>query len=182
MKAYKGFHKDLTCIGYQFNKYGVNRTKQANCRKNGFHCAENPLDCLFHYRDWKNSVYYMVEAGGDIDEDEFDSKISCTELKLIKKLSLLELLSEGIAYMVRYPNRPLSQIVFKESGEAPEEGYAVIRGANPKGKGKSGAILVLLKEEEQKITEVAVLIIDGKSHFPNVWYNIYGEEESECAA
>lgn len=84
--------------------------------------------------------------------------------------------------MVRYPNRPLSQIVFKESGEAPEEGYAVIRGANPKGKGKSGAILVLLKEEEQKITEVAVLIIDGKSHFPNVWYNIYGEEESECAA
>ena len=60
-------------------KTGINKTDQANCRKNGFHCAENPMDCLDYYSDWKNSVYYEVDAAGDIDEDEIDSKISCTD-------------------------------------------------------------------------------------------------------
>lgn len=53
MKAYKGFKKDLTCLGYKFNEDGINKTDQANCRKNGFHCAENPMDCLDYYSDWK---------------------------------------------------------------------------------------------------------------------------------
>ena len=57
MIAYKGFEKDLVCRGYQFTKDKVQETDQANCRENGFHCAENPLDCLCYYRDWKNSVY-----------------------------------------------------------------------------------------------------------------------------
>ena len=51
MKAYKGFKKDLTCLGYKFNEDGINKTDQANCRKNGFHCAENPMDCLDYYSD-----------------------------------------------------------------------------------------------------------------------------------
>ena len=46
MKAYKGFNKGLTCRGYQFKADEVNVTKEANCVRNGFHCAENPLDCV----------------------------------------------------------------------------------------------------------------------------------------
>ena len=49
MIAYKGFEKNLSCRGYQFKRYGINETTEANCRQNGFHCAENPLDCLVHY-------------------------------------------------------------------------------------------------------------------------------------
>ena len=86
MIAYKGFEKDLVCRGYQFTKDKVHETDQANCRENGFHCAENPLDCLCYYRDWKNSVYYLVEASGDLDEDGADTKISCTRLRLLKEL------------------------------------------------------------------------------------------------
>lgn len=86
MIAYKGFEKDLVCRGYQFTKDKVHETDQANCRENGFHCAENPLDCLYYYRDWKNSVYYLVEASGDLDEDGADTKISCTRLRLLKEL------------------------------------------------------------------------------------------------
>ena len=66
--AYKGFHKGLTCMGYQF-VMGKNVTEKANCRENGFHCAENPLDCLNYYPDIGNSEYCIVAAGGDLDED-----------------------------------------------------------------------------------------------------------------
>lgn len=45
MIAYKAFGNGLICRGYQF-VIGLNRTDKANCRKDGFHCAENPLDCL----------------------------------------------------------------------------------------------------------------------------------------
>ena len=65
MIAYKGFHKDLKCLGFQFQEHGINETEKANCRQNGFHCAENPLDCLCYYPNWKNSVYYIVDASGD---------------------------------------------------------------------------------------------------------------------
>lgn len=67
MIAYKGFQKDLKCRGFQFQEYGINETEKANCRQNGFHCAENPLDCLCYYPNWKNSVYYIVDASGDLD-------------------------------------------------------------------------------------------------------------------
>ena len=84
MIAYKGFQKDLKCRGFQFQEYGINETEKANCRQNGFHCAENPLDCLCYYPNWKNSVYYIVDASGDLDEDGEDSKISCTKMRLLK--------------------------------------------------------------------------------------------------
>ena len=45
MIAYKGFNKGLVCRGYQFSN-GENITDEANCAKNGFHSAENPLDCI----------------------------------------------------------------------------------------------------------------------------------------
>ena len=81
MIAYKGFNPGLICKNYQF-EMGINRTKEANCRANGFHCAANPLDCLSYYPDIHSSEYYIVDAGGDIDEDGDDSKISCTELNI----------------------------------------------------------------------------------------------------
>lgn len=87
-----------------------NKTDKANCGENGFHCAENPLDCLSYYRNWRNSVYYEVEAAGDLDEDEFDSKISCTEIYLLKRLTLEQLL------FVFYENNTWNHII-KESNK-----------------------------------------------------------------
>ena len=50
MYAYKGFEPDLSCRGYRF-VMGKNVTPEANCASNGFHCAEDPLDCLTYYSD-----------------------------------------------------------------------------------------------------------------------------------
>ena len=89
MLAYKGFGPGLICRGYSFLP-GLNVTDKANCRENGFHCAENPLDCLSYYPDMEQSVYFIVNAGGDLDEDGTDTKIACTELTLIRKLTKKE--------------------------------------------------------------------------------------------
>ena len=92
MIAYKGFEKNLSCRGYQFKRYGINETTEANCRQNGFHCAENPLDCLVHYPNWRNSRYFVVKAFGDLDEDDWDTKISCTKMELKEELDFSMLL------------------------------------------------------------------------------------------
>ena len=76
MYAYKGFEPDLSCRGYRF-VMGKNVTPEANCASNGFHCAEDPLDCLSYYGDMNRSIYCLVQPGGDIDEDDRDSKIAC---------------------------------------------------------------------------------------------------------
>ena len=54
MIAYKGFRPGLICRGYQF-VMGLNTTEKANCRENGFHCAEDPLDCLSYYSSLEHS-------------------------------------------------------------------------------------------------------------------------------
>ena len=104
MIAYKGFHPGLVCRGYQFTM-GLNTTAEANCRSNGFHCAEDPLDCLSYYSDMKHSEYCLVQPGGDIDEDYGDSKIACTELTILKKLEREEFFLHALAYMVDHPGR-----------------------------------------------------------------------------
>ncbi len=141
MIAYKGFNSDLTCtLGkgkFQYKEGVTYREGEANCVKNGFHAAENPLDCLTYYPDWDSSVYYEVEAVGDIDEDGRDSKIACTELTLVKKLGLIEFTRAAVEYMVRHPLRSWLERkgrveVRKETG-CPESGKAlIIRGKNPK--------------------------------------------------
>ena len=70
---YSMFNKDLTCtLGkgkYQYKPGDWIEEPEANCVKNGFHCAKNPLDCLSYYSSWDNSQCWIVEIGGDIDED-----------------------------------------------------------------------------------------------------------------
>lgn len=129
MIAYKGFRPGLICRGYQF-VMGLNTTEKANCRENGFHCAEDPLDCLSYYSSLEHSEYYIVNAGGDIDEDEHDSKIACTELTVIKRLTKEELFLHGLAYMVDHPRRVWSSHVAANRAMA-NCGYAVVRGKDP---------------------------------------------------
>ena len=105
--SFKAFRPDLTCTSggntfqYQLGKW--NEETEANCVRNGFHSAGNPLDCMSYYPVWEEAVYYAVLCDGDMDEDGCDSKISCTKLKLLRKLDLREFLECSILYMVDYP-------------------------------------------------------------------------------
>ena len=176
MKAFKGFHKNLTCLGFQFREDMVNRTEEANCAQNGFHCAENPLDCFSYYPNWRNSVYYEVDATGDLDEDAVDSKISCTEMRLIRRLSLEQMLFEAAVYMVGHPKREWNYRVRLETGTA-WNGFGIVRGKNPRAAGGKGEFLLILKEEQDspEIEEIALLMVDGKRYHSDRFYDAYGK-------
>ena len=49
MKAYKGFNKDMTCRGFQYEIGKAYETDAADLCSIGFHACENPLDCFGYY-------------------------------------------------------------------------------------------------------------------------------------
>ena len=181
MIAYKGFNNGLICRGYQFQP-GDNITAEANCAQNGFHSAENPLDCITYYGNIKDSVYCIVEVTGDMDEDDRDSKIASTELRIIKQLTLEELFLHALAFMVDHPKRTWSDHVSKDRATA-RGGFAVVRGFDPIAQGKLGDILAFAKErkDSSEIEQVALARVDGKDILPDVWYGIdLTERQVEC--
>lgn len=141
MYAYKGFEPDLSCRGYRF-VMGKNVTLEANCASNGFHCAEDPLDCLSYYGDMNRSIYCLVQPGGDIDEDDRDSKIACTELTILRRLTRKEFFLHALAYMVDHPGRKVSDKVQREHSTS-RNGYAIVRGKTPAACGKLGDTVTL---------------------------------------
>ena len=171
MIAYKAFNPGLVCLGYKF-KMGLNKTDKANCRQNGFHCAENPLDCLTYYSNMNQSEYCIVNADGDIDEDEHDSKIACTELNIIKKLSREEFFLHALAYINDHPYHSCKHVM-KNKANA-HNGYAVVRGKDPVACGQFGDILAIAKEapRSKKIIQIAYAKVDGKEIMPEKWYDI----------
>ena len=82
MIAYKGFNKDMTCRGYQFavGETYKHKGKVAAC-ESGFHACEYPLDCFSYYAPGE-SVYAIVEAGGEIAKHGSDSKVACSSLTI----------------------------------------------------------------------------------------------------
>ena len=114
-----------------------------------------------------------VEVSGDIDEDDCDSKIASTELRIIKQLTLEELFLHALAFMVDHPKRTWSDHVTKDIATA-RYGYAVVRGVDPVAKGKLGDILAFAKEckDSSEIEQVALARVDGKDILPDVWYGI----------
>lgn len=170
MIAYKGFGHGLICRDYQF-AMGINRTEKANCRENGFHCAENPLDCLTYYSDMDSAEYYIVDAGGDIDEDGSDTKISCTELTILRKLTKRDFFLHSLAFMADHPRREWSSHVSRDRAEA-SGGYAVVRGTDPAACGRCGDILAFAKEDPVSghIIQIGLAQVDGSRILEGTWY------------
>lgn len=172
MIAYKAFAPGLVCRDYQF-VMGLNSTDKANCASNGFHCAENPLDCLSYYPNLDESEYYLVDAGGDIDEDGQDTKIACTELTIIKRLTREELFLHGLAYMVDHPLQDRYSHTHENRAIA-RNGYAVVRGIDPAARGELGDILAFAREDpiSGKIVQIALARVDNEKIRASIWYGV----------
>lgn len=150
MMAYKAFNKDLTCIGYQYTTDGWNEEPEANCARNGFHCAGNPLDCLFYYPNFKKARYWIVEASGDIDEDAMDSKISCTRMRLVRELDKQDFVLEALKYMLKHEARQYTSKL---------NGIEIKHGTKVKAKAAVGTVLGLIEERNGKILAAGVTTV-----------------------
>lgn len=182
IRAYKGFHKDLTCtMGNGIFQYRENEWMEetgAECVRKGFHCCYNPLDCLSYY-SFKESVFYLVCAGGDIHEDGSDTKIACTRIKLVKRLSAEEFAAHALAYMTEHPHLKTNSTVKRESAcGGAHDGLLIVRGKNPSCSAQAGTVVGMAQEapDSHEIVAVTVYRVDGKKYLENTAYLVNGKE------
>ena len=97
MKTYKGFNKDLTCRGFQYEEGKEYETDKAVACETGFHACEHPLDC-FNYYPPSEAVFYEVEQGGEISRHGSDSKIASTKIKIGARLDISGLVKAAIEF------------------------------------------------------------------------------------
>lgn len=86
MKAYKGFNKDMTCRGFQYEIGKAYETDAADLCRIGFHACENPLDCFSHYAP-ATSRYCEVEIEDNGQRSSEDSKVVGKKIKIGAELS-----------------------------------------------------------------------------------------------
>ena len=97
IKSYKGFNKDMTCRGFQYEEGKEYEESNALVCENGFHACEYPLDCLSYYSP-SESVYHEVEQSGKLLKESGDTKVASTKIKICAKLSIAGLVEAAIEY------------------------------------------------------------------------------------
>lgn len=187
-KAYKAFNKDLTCTmgrgTFQYEPGVWYEEAEANCVKNGFHCAENPLDCMNYYGCWENSQYWEVEIDGDIDEDGTDTKISATKIRVVRRLRLGEFVTAAVEYILDHPDLAMNARVATENRPLRrEEPFLIVRNKAPAAAAvKKGQIIALLQEsaDSNEIEAAAAWLIDGAQYRTGVFYDVQGRAVVPC--
>jgi len=183
MLAYKAFNSELQAtLGkgiFQFEPGKTYEESECKCSHNGFHCAENPL-CTLRYYSRKDARFFIVKAEGDINQDGYGSRISCTKITLVREIDRIQLAAHACRYMQKYPERdPESSYVKEKKGKCYEsEDFVIVRGKSPMAAGVKGAHLFLMKEKKnsKEIEDIHVVYVDGEEYRENVWYGIRGGE------
>lgn len=119
MRAFKGFNKDLTCRGYQYEEGKEFHTERAECCDTGFHACEYPLDC-FGYYDPAHSVFHEVELSEEMDKSGDNTKVCATDIKIGARLSIAGLVKMAIDFTMSKVN--------KEAGSDERYGFASATG------------------------------------------------------
>jgi hypothetical protein len=93
MKGYKVFNSDWTCRDYQ---YEIGKTyeiaESPKCCKVGFHFCEKLVDCFNYYSFDPNNKVAEIEAIGEIDFDDTNSKCCTNKIVILKELKWSEVL------------------------------------------------------------------------------------------
>jgi hypothetical protein len=97
IKSYKGFNKDMTCRGFQYEEGKEYEEETADACHSGFHACEYPLDCLGYYSP-NESVYHEVEQNGEFDRGKDDSKVASTKIKIGARLDISGLVKAAIDF------------------------------------------------------------------------------------
>ncbi len=188
MRVFKATDSDMSChMGQGRFQYviGVTATAEnSKCGNTGLHACEYVLDCTRYYRMDGWNRFFAAEATGDIAEDGIDTRISCTELTLIKELCNKDIAREIIRYIVCHPkregwkHRSSMAVVDSEKAEVSvSNGIAIARGENPMVKGCDGAHVGWIRETEAGITDARLMTVNGVLK-QGIWYTIEAAEEA----
>ena len=203
MKAFKGFNKDLTCRGYQYEEGKEFHTERAECCDTGFHACEYPLDC-FGYYDPAHSVFHEVELSGEMDKSGDNTKVCATDIKIGARLSIAGLVKMAIDFTMSKVNKEAgsderhgfaSATGYKGASSVSDPaGVAVAWGHEARAKGCKGAHLILsdwkyvgarysdgdymdpYDKESWELTGAKMVVVDGENIKEDTYYRcIEGE-------
>lgn len=93
MRDYKVFNPDWTCRGFKF-EVGKTFTEDVIpvCCDRGFHFCTKAADCFKYYDFNPDNKVAEVEALGDIDTNNNDSKCSTNKIHIIREIAWQEVL------------------------------------------------------------------------------------------
>lgn len=203
MRAFKGFNKDLTCRGYQYEEGKEFHTERAECCDIGFHACEYPLDC-FGYYDPAHSVFHEVELSGEMDKSGDNTKVCATDIKIGARLSIAGLVKMAIDFTMSKVNKEAgsderygfaSATGYKGASSVSDPtGVAVAWGHEARAKGCKGAHLILsdwkyvgarysdgdymdpYDKESWELTGAKMVVVDGEKIKEDTYYRcIEGE-------
>ena len=203
MRAFKGFNKDLTCRGYQYEEGKEFHTERAECCDTGFHACEYPLDC-FGYYDPAHSVFHEVELSGKMDKSGDNTKVCATDIKIGARLSIAGLVKMAIDFTMSKVNKEAgsderhgfaSATGYKGASSVSDPtGVAVAWGHEARAKGCKGSHLILsdwkyvgarysdgdymdpYDKESWELTGAKMVVVDGENIKEDTYYRcIEGE-------
>lgn len=203
MRAFKGFNKDLTCRGYQYEEGKEFHTERAECCDTGFHACEYPLDC-FGYYDPAHSVFHEVELSGEMDKSGDNTKVCATDIKIGARLSIAGLVKMAIDFTMSKVNKEAGSDERHGSASATGDygassvsdptGVAVAWGHEARAKGCKGSHLILsdwkyvgarysdgdymdpYDKESWELTGAKMVVVDGENIKEDTYYRcIEGE-------
>ena len=203
MKAFKGFNKDLTCRGYQYEEGKEFHTERAECCDTGFHACEYPLDC-FGYYDPAHSVYHEVELSGEMDKSGDNTKVCATDIKIGARLSIAGLVKMAIDFTMSKVNKEAgsderhgfaSATGYKGASSVSDPtGVAVAWGHEARAKGCKGAHLILsdwrfigekywdgsykdmYNKDNWELTGAKMVVVDGEKIKEDTYYRCIAGE------
>ena len=207
MKTYKGFNKNMTCRGFQYEEGKEYKTEKAVACETGFHACEYPLDCFNQYSP-NDSVFHEVEQDGDISKHNDDTKVASTKIKIGAEINIAGLVKAAIEYTLKRVNPEAksnedygassatgykgasSATGYKGAAEAGDpESIAVAWGYKGKAKGVIGSYLVLADwegnenkywtQEEWNLKGAKMIRVDGVNIKENTYYTMLNGEVVE---
>lgn len=201
IKSYKGFNKDMTCRGFQYEEGKEYEEETADACHSGFHACEYPLDCLGYYSP-NESVYHEVEQNGEFDRGEDDSKVASTKIKIGARLDISGLVKAAIDFtMSRVKKEAESDEDYGASSATGDygassandsESVAVAWGYKGKAMGVIGSHIVLAEwkyigskeddrydraeQEAWEFVGAKMFRVDGEKVKPDTWYRLENGE------
>lgn len=206
IKSYKGFNKNMTCRGFQYEEGKEYEEEIVEVCDHGFHVCEYPLDCLNYYYP-NESVYHEVEQSGEIQEHNDDTKVASTKIKIGAEISIAGLVKAAIEYTVKRVKKDAESD--EKHGASSATGYcgassaedkdalAVAWGYKSKAKGVIGSFLVFAdweytgskdnpeydrnNQSAWVLNGAKMVQVDGEIIKPDTWYTIENGEIAEVS-
>lgn len=158
MEGIRGFNKDM-CVTlgkgvYQYAASGTYIESECKVRRNGFHFVEYAPDCLYYYGLGNGNRYFLINAGGDINEEQ-GTGCSCTEMTLLQELTMEQFVIKTMEYMVRNQRMDwertirMCQIARDKAAAECAGAIAIARVMYPEVAAVKGSYLGLVRENER---------------------------------